>query len=138
VEIGYEPHNWAIHVAASNGTGASLETNRSKRITASVAYVRKGFRVGGSYSTNKDAQGIDTEIYGIHGGAQLGRVGILAELDIIDDGTDEEVVSILELNLLLTRGNNLKFSYEYNDPSDVIAQNGRTRANVSAWCGNPS
>ena len=127
VEIGYEPDNWAIHVAATNGTGASLETNRSKRVTASVAYVRKGFRVGGSYSTNKDAQGVETEIYGFHGGAQLGRVGVLAELDIIDDSTDEEVVSILELNLLLTRGNNLKFSYEYNDPSDAIAQNARER-----------
>ena len=127
VEIGYEPDNWAIHVAATNGTGASLETNRSKRVTASVAYVRKGFRVGGSYSTNKDAQGVETEIYGFHGGAQLGRVGVLAELDIIDDSTDEEVVSILELNLLLTRGNSLKFSYEYNDPSDVIAQNARER-----------
>jgi hypothetical protein len=127
VEIGYEPHNWAIHVAASNGTGASLETNRSKRVTASVAYVRKGFRVGGSYTNNNDAQGIETEIYGFHGGVQLGRVGILAATDIIDDSTDKEFVSILEFNLLLSRGNNLKFSYEYHDPSDAIAQNVRER-----------
>jgi len=127
VEIGYEPDHWAIHVAATNGTGASLETNRSKRVTASVAYVRKGFRVGGSYSTNNDAQGVETVIYGFHGGAQLGRVGILAATDIIDDSTDKEFVSILEFNLLLSRGNNLKFSYEYHDPSDVIAQNVRER-----------
>jgi len=127
VELGYEPGNWAIHLAATNGTGASLENNRSKRVTASVAYVRKAFRAGGSYSTNEDAQGVETIIYGLHGGVQLGRVGILAELDIIDDSTDEEVVSILEFNLLLTRGNNLKFSYEYNDPSDAIAQNARER-----------
>jgi len=127
VEIGYEPDNWAIHVAATNGTGASLETNRSKRVTASVAYVHKGFRVGGSYSTNKDAQDIETEIYGFHGGVQLGRVGILAATDIIDDSTDKEFVSIVELNLLLSRGNNLKFSYEYHDPSYAIAQNVRER-----------
>jgi hypothetical protein len=127
VEIGYEPHNWAIHVAATNGTGASLETNRSKRVTASVAYVHKGFRVGGSYSTNKDAQGIETEIYGFHGGVQLGRVGVLAETNVIDDSTDKEFVSIVELNLLLSRGNNLKLSYEYHDPSDAIAQNVRER-----------
>ncbi len=127
VEIGYEPHNWAIHVAATNGTGASLETNRSKRVTASVAYVRKGFRVGGSYTNNNDAQGIETIIYGLHGGVQLGRVGILAATDIIDDSTDKEFVSIVELNLLLSRGNNLKFSYEYHDPSDVIGQNARER-----------
>ena len=127
VEIGYEPHNWAIHLAATNGTGASLETNRSKRVTASVAYVHKGFRVGGSYSTNKDAQGIETEIYGFHGGVQLGRVGVLAETNVIDDSTDKKFVSIVELNLLLSRGNNLKFSYEYHDPSDAIAQNVRER-----------
>jgi hypothetical protein len=127
VEIGYEPDNWAIHVAATNGTGASLETNRSKRVTASVAYVRKGFRVGGSYTNNNDAQGVETEIYGFHGGVQLGRVGILAATDIIDDSTDKEFVSIVELNLLLSRGNNLKFSYEYHDPSDVIGQNARER-----------
>ena len=127
VEIGYEPDNWAIHVAATNGTGASLETNRAKRVTASVAYVRKAFRAGGSYSTNKDAQGVKTIIYGVHGGVQLGRVGILAEMDIIDDSTDKEFVSILELNLLISRGNNLKFSYEWHDPSDAIAQNARER-----------
>jgi len=127
VEIGYEPNNWAIHIAATNGTGASLETNRSKRVTASLAYMRKGFRVGSSYSTNSDAQGVETVIYGMHGGVQLGRVGILAAADIIDDSTDEEFVSIVELNLLLSRGNNLKFSYEYHDPSDEIAQNARER-----------
>jgi len=127
VEIGYEPDHWAVHLAATNGTGASLENNRNKRLTASLAYVRKGFRVGGSYSTNEDAQGVDTIIYGLHGGAQLGRVGILAAVDIIDDSTDEESVAILEFNLLLSRGNSLKFSYEYHDPSDVIAQNARER-----------
>ena len=127
VEIGYEPSNWAIHLAATNGTGASLETNRSKRVTASLAYVRKAFRLGGSYSTNDDAQGVETIIYGVHGGVQLGRVGILAATDIIDDSTDKEFVSILEFNLLLSRGNNLKFSYEYHDPSDAIGQNARER-----------
>ena len=127
VEIGYEPDHWAVHLAATNGTGASLENNRNKRLTASLAYVRKGFRVGGSFSTNKDSQGVETIIYGLHGGAQLGRVGILAAVDIIDDSTDKESVAILEFNLLLSRGNNLKFSYEYHDPSDVIGQNARDR-----------
>lgn len=127
VEIGFEPNNWAIHLAATNGTGASLETNRSKRLTGSLAYVHKGFRVGGSYSTNKDAQDVETIIYGLHGGVQLGRVGFLAAADIIDDSTDEQFVSILELNLLLSRGNNLKLSYEYHDPAESIAQNARER-----------
>ena len=127
VELGYEPGNWAMHLAATNGTGASLENNRTKRLTGSLAYVRKRFRLGGSYSANKDAQGVETIIYGIHGGTQIGRVGILAAADIIDDSIDQQFVSIVELNLLMSRGNNLKFSYEYHDPSELIAQNVRER-----------
>ncbi len=127
VEVGFEPGPLALHVAGSNGTGSSLETNRHKRLTASAAYVRKHFRVGGSYSTNEDAQGAETVIYGVNGGAQFGRVGILAEGDVIDDPTTRQLASILELNFLLARGHNLKFSYEYHDPSRAIFENARER-----------
>ena len=127
VELGYEPGDWAMHVAATNGTGTSIENNRSKRITASLAYVRKMFRLGGSFSSNKNAQGVETTIYGFHAGAQFGRVGLLAAADVIDDSSDDEFVAIAELNLLLSRGNNVKFSYEYHDPAESIAQNARER-----------
>lgn len=70
---------------------------------------------------------METIIYGAHGGVQFGRVGLLFAADIIDDSTDEEFVTIGELNLLLSRGNNLKFTCEYHDPSDLIAQNARER-----------
>lgn len=130
VEFGFEPGSWALHVAATNGTGSSLETNRSKRVTSSLAYVRKLFRLGGSYSTNKDAQGVETVISGINGGVQLGRVGILAEGAIIDDSRIEQRATIVEFNLLLSRGNNLKFSYEYYDPDRKIFENARERYSV--------
>jgi len=126
-ELGFEPGPWALHVAGTNGTGSSLETNRSKRLTASLAVVRKAFRLATSYSSNKDAQGVKTVIYGANGGAQLGRVGVLAETDVIDDSAVKQRVGILELNLLLTRGNNLKLSYEYHDPDLAIFENARTR-----------
>ena len=127
VELGFEPGPWALQLAATNGTGSSLETNNSKRVTASAAYVHKRFRLGSSYSTNKDAQGVKTVIYGVNGGAQFGCVGILAEADVIDDSTVKQRVSILEFNFLLSRGNNLKFSYEYHDPDLAIFENARTR-----------
>jgi len=126
-ELGFEPGSWALHVAATNGTGSSLETNRSKRTTASIAHVQKYFRVGISYSANKDAQGVKTEIYGANGGVQFGRVGLLAEADVIDDSAVKQRAGILELNMLLTRGNNLKLSYEYYDPDISIFENARTR-----------
>jgi hypothetical protein len=126
-ELGFEPGSWALHLAATNGTGSSGDANRSKRATASLAYVRRQFRLGGSYSTNKDAQGVETVIYGVNGGAQFGRVGILAEGAVIDDSTVKQRVGILEFNFLLSRGNNLKLSYEYHDPDVAIFQNARTR-----------
>jgi len=130
VELGYEPGDWALHVASTNGTGSSLETNHSKRITASAAYVRKALRLGGSYSRSKDAQGVETVITGVNGGAQLGRVGILAEADVVDDSTVKQRVAIFEINFLISRGNNLKLSYEYYDPSTTVFENARTRYSV--------
>ena len=112
VELGFEPGNWAMHVAVTNGTGASLENNRDKRITGSIAYVRKRFRVGASYSANEDTDGVETIIYGGHGGIQLGRVGLLGAADIIDDSTDREFVGLAEINFLMSRGNNRKLTYE--------------------------
>jgi hypothetical protein len=130
VELGYEPGNWALHAASTNGTGSSLETNHSKKVTASAAYVRKAFRLGGSYARDKDAQGIVTVISGVNGGAQFGRVGLLAEADVVDDSTVKQRVAIFEINFLISRGNNLKLSYEYYDPSTAIFENARTRYSV--------
>jgi hypothetical protein len=127
LEAGFEPGPWALHLAVTNGTGSSLETNGSKRLTASAAYVVRRFRVGASYSSNKDAQGDETQIYGINAGAQFGRTGILFETDVIDEPADEQMIALLELNLLLSRGKNLKLSYEYHDPSKNIFQNANER-----------
>lgn len=131
-ELGFEPGSWALHLAATNGTGSSGDANRSKRVTASAAYVHKQLRLGSSYSTNKDAQGVETVIYGVNSGTQFGRVGILVEGDVIeataaDNSKVRQRVLISELNLLLSRGNNLKFSYEYHDPDSTIFENARTR-----------
>lgn len=127
LEVGYEPGNWAFHAATSNGTGSSLETNRHKRFTTSAAYVKKRYRVGASYSTNKNEEGVETKIYGVHAGAQFGRTGLLFETDKIDDETTEQQVSILELNFLIARGQNIKLSYEYHDPSEDIKENANER-----------
>lgn len=126
-EIGFEPGPFALHVAATNGTGSSLETNRGKRMTASAAYVQKSYRLGASYSRNKDAQGLKTNIFGVNGGLQFGRVGVLAEAADVNDPTVQQRIWILEFNFLLARGNNLKLSLEHHDPSRAIFENRRRR-----------
>ena len=130
VEAGFEPGPWALHAAYTNGTGSSIETNRAKRLTASLAYVHKMFRLGGSYSTNKDAQKIRTETASVHGGVQLGRVGLLAEGGYIETPADEQRFAIAELNFLIRRGHNLKFTYDYYDPSLAVFENARERYSV--------
>jgi hypothetical protein len=132
LELGFEPGPWSAQLALTNGTGSSLETNNFKRRTASVAYVHEDFRVGASYSLNRDPDGTRTQIYGAHAGAQFGRLGILTEYDILDtevpgDDDVEQLAWILEFNLLVARGNNLKLTYDYHDPSESIAENARDR-----------
>jgi hypothetical protein len=134
-ELGFEPGPWAISLAATNGTGSSQDTNRSKRVTGSSAYVHRYFRLGGSFSSSKDAQNVKTDTYGVNGGAQFGRVGVLAEGAVIrataiDDSKVRQHVGILEFNLLLSRGNNLKLSYEYHDPNLAVFENARVRYSV--------
>jgi hypothetical protein len=127
VELGFEPGPWSLQVAATNGTGSSLETNHSKKLTTSLAFVQKYFRVGGSYSSNKDAQGVETKISGVNGGLQLGRFGFLGESDIVEDPSTKQRASLFEVNFLVTRGSTLKFTYEYHDPSTAIYENARER-----------
>ena len=127
VELGFEPGPWAFHLAVSNGTGSSQETNNDKRITASAAFVSRYFRLGGSYSTNEDTDGVETDIYGLHAGAQFGRLGLLAAGDVVDDSTVEQRVGIAEINFLVVRGHNVKFSYEWHDPDVDIFENANER-----------
>ncbi len=134
IEFGYEPGPWALHVASTNGTGsgASPDNNSSKRVTASAAYVKKNFRLGASYSQNKVSEDLEVKIYGVHAGAQFGRVGLLFEADVKKDEDKnakdvEQFVSILELNFLIARGKNLKLSYEYHDPDKDIFENAKER-----------
>ena len=91
--------------------------------------------MGASYNRNKTPEDVEVIIYGINGGAQFGRLGVLLEADIIDvedpTGDDlEQYVSILEFNLLISRGHNLKFSYEYHDPDEDIYDNANERYSI--------
>jgi hypothetical protein len=124
IEIGFEPGPWAIHTAVTNGASS----NRNKRLTTSVAYVNDTYRVGVSYSSLKSGdEDIETRNYGIHAGAQFGRTGILFEIDEMDDETTKQQFSILELNFLIARGQNIKLSYERHDPDEDIFENARER-----------
>ena len=135
IEFGYEPGPWSLQIAVSNGTQSSGDDNLSKQVTTSAAYVDKYFRLGASYNRNKTASDVEVTTYGINGGAQFGRLGLLFEADIINaeplTGDElEQFVSILEFNFLISRGHNLKLSYEYYDPDEDIFNNANERYSV--------
>lgn len=135
MELGLEPGNWTAQLAWTNGTGASLDDNLYKQVTASVAYVRKHFRIGASASRNKPDAATTVEISGVHGGMQFGRVGILTEGDVIEVKNQSEpnliqFAGIFEINYLISRGMNLKFSWEYHDPDKALFENARTRRSI--------
>ena len=59
-------------------------------------------------------------------------MGVLSGYDVIDTDVpdDDDVTELawtLEFNLLLSRGNNLKLTYDYHDPSESISENARDR-----------
>jgi len=54
----------------------------------------------------------------------------LAEIDFIDSSTVKQNLALVELNFLVSRGNNVKFSYEYHDPDEAIFQNAKERYSV--------
>jgi hypothetical protein len=71
----------------------------------------------------------------IFGGLRTGRVAWLAELNyIIDDGTStgqrDSLVSLLEANIMLEKGHNLKLTYEYFDPDNDVSEDEQTRSSI--------
>jgi len=80
--------------------------------------VFRQFRLGGSFSRNK-FPGTTRKVYGGFAGANFGRLTLLSELDFIDSDRDDrfgkELVFLGELDFLITKGINLKVTYDFWD-----------------------
>ena len=134
VEIGLETANFSTNLAITNGTAGGNETNRGKQFSFRSSYVNPGWRVGLSYNFN-DVKDDDRTMSGIFAGLRTGMINWLAEIDyIVDDGADcaqlKQRLPLIEANALLTKGHNLKLTYEYFDPSRDIAEDERTRTSI--------
>lgn len=133
VEVGLEPGPLSFAAALSNGTQGGPENNAAKQFSLVGSTVFRSFRVGGSFSQNKSPAGT-RRVFGAFGGFNLGRFTFLGEADRIeDDAGGQETwqnLFFLEGDLLLTRGVNLKATYEFLDPNTRIGENARTRVRV--------
>ncbi len=133
-ELGFERNKWSAQFAVTRGTAGGPEVDSGKQYSLRVSHVTSKWRVGGSFNFN-DSQFGDRQMQNVFGGLRTGRVAWLAELDyIIDDGTStgrrKLWASLLEANVLLRKGHNLKLTFEYFDPDDAVSENEQNRFSV--------
>ncbi|MGB5080304.1 MAG: hypothetical protein WBO23_06140 [Burkholderiales bacterium] len=131
VEVGLETTAWSAQVSMTNGAGGGTETNRGKLASALASYVRPDWRAGASASTNFSGAA-DRRMQSAFAGLRTGGVAwLVSGLRVTDDGTPtgriEQRASLLEANVGIAKGHNLKLSYEYLDPDRDVREDHRER-----------
>jgi hypothetical protein len=134
VELGLELPRWSAQAAFSNGTAGAGSQPGKDQTSLSMSYVLPRWRVGTSVNTNEDPLG-DREMLAVFAGLKTGPVSWLAEVDRISDdlgtgGSRDIDATLFEGNWRLRRGHNLKFSYEFLDPSDRVGEDEEERYRV--------
>lgn len=123
LELGFESGAVNVQLAATNGNGGGPEQDDGKLFSARAAFVRPSWQIGVSGYRNDTDTG-DRTIGGVFAGLRTGPVIWLAEFDHLDDqpadGTDQkQQVALLEANVLLRRGQNLKLTAEALFPDEA-------------------
>ncbi len=136
VEVGIEPGPFSLIVSGSNGVGGPGDNNLDKQFTSVGSVVFRHFRVGGSFARNR-VPDILRYTYGGFAGLYFGRFTLLGEVDVIEErvkGQEEQrkeqgdrLAGFAEMDILLTRGINLKVAYDYFDPHTKIEEDHRYR-----------
>ncbi|TDJ44089.1 MAG: hypothetical protein E2O51_07110 [Gammaproteobacteria bacterium] len=126
VEVGLELGPWSAQVAVTNGKAGDSTQQTSFR----GAYISSRWQLGASYNFDNAALG-DRTMSGVFAGLRTGPITWLAEYDYITDETPtgdlDMVVGLLEANWRLTKGHNLKVTYERFDPDDAVADDEQER-----------
>ncbi|HUF72627.1 MAG TPA: hypothetical protein VMR74_06995 [Gammaproteobacteria bacterium] len=134
VEFGLELPRWSAQAAFSNGTAGAGSRPGKDQTSLSMSYVLSRWRVGTSVNINEDPLG-DREMLAVFAGLRTGPVSWLAEVDRISDdlgtgGSRDIEATLFEGNWRIRPGHNLKFSYEFLDPSDLVGDDEEERYRV--------
>ena len=134
VEGGLELGPWSVNVSVTNGAGGGAETNRGKLISSLATYVQPDWRVGASASANYNGDA-DRRMQSAFAGLRTGIVSWLASgVTITDDGTPtgrlKQWATLVEGNVEVAKGHNLKLTYEYYDPNTDLEEDHRERFSV--------
>jgi hypothetical protein len=131
VEGGMEIGPWSAYVSMTNGAGGGTETNRGKLISSLATYVQPDWRVGLSASTNLNGSA-DRRMQSAFAGLRTGFVSWLASAVLVSDdgtptGTVTQMATLVEGNVEVAKGHNLKLTYEYLDPNRDVNEDQRER-----------
>jgi len=133
IEFGVEPGKWSAHVSVVNGASGGGDDNRSKKISAMAVRRFRYGRVGLS-GANNISGGATIRQAGLLGGLNFGRLALLAEVngrELEQEGDSSEgVAALLEADILLLRGLNLKLAHDWVDPDRDVATDALTRDSV--------
>jgi hypothetical protein len=130
-ELGWEHGNWSTQLAVSNGSAGGAETNTGKQYSLQGNYVVNRWRLGIAANLNDSNLG-DRRAFALFGAVRTGPVTWLAEGDfVVDDGVAggnrKSVAGLLEGNLRLRQGHNLKVTAEVFDPNREVDNDQQTR-----------
>jgi len=131
IEVGFEPGKWSLHAAVVNGNAGTHDEDRTKKFTALAnRRFRKG-RIGVS-GANDLSGGTATTWGGILGGLQFGRFSLLGESTwrrARPDDTPEVMTwaTYAEVNVMIKRGMNIKYSHDWMDPNRDVRTDQRSR-----------
>ena len=134
VEFGVELPKWSAQAAFTDGTAGAGSAPGKDQTSLSGSYVLSRWRVGASYNISNDPLG-DRTMQGVFAGWRTGPISWLAEIDLIEDelpgGGDSEIyATLIEGNWRFRKGHNLKFGYEFLDPSDSVIEDEEERFSV--------
>ena len=128
---GLELGPWSAYVSMTNGAGGGVETNRGKELSSLFTYVQSDWRVGLSANRNYNG-GADRVMYSAFAGLRTGIVSWLASaVRVTDEGTPTgrvtQLATLIEGNIEVTKGHNLKLTYEFLDPNTDVSEDQRER-----------
>jgi len=130
VEVGIEPGRWSLHLSVLNGSGGGGDLDRGKRFTFTGVRRWDEGRVGLSAANNITEDATVTHA-GVYGGAGFGRLALLAEGDWVetsgDGGTEHQLIGLIEADLLIRRGLNVKLARDWIDPDRDVDTDERIR-----------
>jgi len=133
VEFGIEPSNVSLNVALSNGTQGARDDNTGKQLSAVGSVFVRNMVLGGSFSRNKTARGVERVLFGPFGSARFGPATLMGEVDWISDSgavEEEQFTAYASIEYWYRQAVNFRVAFDYLDPFEEVEEDERSRLTV--------